>query len=69
MAKLVGVGLLLMYLASIISALEAILKSRTSQGAVAWTISLLTFPFIALPAYLIFGRNRFDGYLEKRDEI
>jgi cardiolipin synthase len=68
-AKLVGIGLLLMYLAAIVSALEAILKARTSQGAIAWTISLLTFPIVALPIYLIFGRNRFDGYLDKRDEI
>lgn len=68
-AQLVGIGLLLMYLAAIASALEAILKARTSQGAIAWTISLLTFPIVALPTYFIFGRNRFDGYLEKRDEI
>ena len=67
--RIIGIGLLVMYLAAIVSALEAILKARTSQGAIAWTISLLTFPIAALPLYLIFGRNRFDGYLDKRDEI
>ena len=68
-AQAVGIGLLLLYAAAVISALEAILKSRTPQGAIAWTISLITFPIVALPVYLIFGRNRFDGYLEQRDII
>lgn len=65
----VAILFLLLYVAAIVSALEAIIKARTSQGAVAWTISLLTFPYVALPLYLIFGRNRFDGYLDQRDEI
>ena len=66
---LVAVALVLVYLMAIVSALEAIMKARTSQGAVAWTISLLTFPYLTVPLYLIFGRNKFDGYLEQRDEI
>src|SRR5690606_21777023 len=41
---------------------------RTSQGAVAWIISLNTFPWIAVPAYWIFGRNNFIGYVSARQE-
>jgi cardiolipin synthase len=59
----------LFYILSIAFALEAIMKTRTSQGAIAWTISLFAIPFIALPFYLVFGRNKFDGYLEQRKEI
>jgi len=59
----------LFYALAIAFALEAILKSRTSQGAIAWVISLVAFPFASVPAYLIFGRNRFSGYLGQRDEI
>ncbi|MCB1697587.1 MAG: cardiolipin synthase [Halioglobus sp.] len=66
---LVAVALVLVYVMAIVSALEAILNARTSQGAVAWTISLLTLPYITVPLYLVFGRTRFDGYLEQRDEI
>ena len=66
---LVAVALVLVYVLAIVSALEAILNARTSQGAVAWTISLLTLPYITVPLYLVFGRTRFDGYLEQRDEI
>lgn len=69
MTEIVAIAVALLYVIAIVSAIEAILKARTSQGAIAWTISLLTLPFITVPAYLVLGRNRFDGYLEKRDEI
>jgi cardiolipin synthase len=65
----IAVALVLVYIMAIVSALEVILKARTSQGAVAWTVSLLTLPYITVPLYLVFGRNKFDGYLEQRDEI
>ena len=68
-AEIAAVALVLVYIMAIVSAFEAILKARTSQGAIAWTISLLTFPFVSVLLYLVFGRNRFDGYLEQRDEI
>ncbi len=66
---LIAVALVLVYIMAIVSAVEAIMKTRTSQGAVAWAISLLTLPYITVPLYLVFGRNKFDGYLEQRDEI
>ena len=68
-AEIAAVVLVLFYVMAIVSAVEAILTTRTSQGAVAWTISLFTFPLITVPLYLVFGRNKFDGYLEKRNEI
>ena len=68
-AEITAVVIVLVYFVAVISALEAILKARTSQGAIAWTISLLTFPFLSVPLYLVLGRNKFDGYLEQRDEI
>ena len=45
------------------TSLHAIMCARTPQGAIAWGISLITFPYIALPAYGVFGRNRFQGYV------
>ncbi|WP_269617550.1 cardiolipin synthase [Zhongshania sp. BJYM1] len=51
----------------VLSALEAILKTRTAQGAVAWAIVLIGFPPIFVPLYWIFGRSKFRGYaLAKR---
>ncbi len=52
------------YLLGWLSALHTIMTARTSQGAIAWAISLSTFPFIALPLYWIFGRTRFNGYVD-----
>lgn len=69
LATLIAVALVLVYVMAIVSALEAIMKARTSQGAVAWAISLLSLPYLAVPLYLVFGRNKFDGYLDQRDEI
>ncbi len=61
------------YVAGIIAAIEAVMTTRTPQGAIAWGVSLVTFPFVAVPAYLVLGRNRFEGmsqaYSEQRDEI
>ena len=45
------------------------MSTRTSQGAIAWSISLNTFPYVAVPAYWVLGRSRFDGYVSLRREI
>lgn len=45
-------------------AVRAVLKTRTAQGAIAWTIALVTLPVVAVPLYLVFGRGRFKGYVE-----
>lgn len=65
---LLGTGILLIHVMGIVSAIMALMSSRTSQGAVAWIISLLTFPYIALPAYWFFGRPRFYGYVSARGQ-
>jgi cardiolipin synthase len=49
------------YLAGIILAIEAAMKTRTAQGAVAWSVSLVSLPFVAVPAYLVLGRSKFEG--------
>jgi cardiolipin synthase len=48
----------------VLFAVQAVLKTRTAQGAIAWTIALITIPVAAVPLYLVFGRGRFQGYLE-----
>lgn len=56
------------YLLGIASAVEATLTARTSQGAFGWVVSLVTFPFIAVPAYWVFGRSKFEGFVEAYNE-
>ena len=61
------------YLAGILCAIEAVMTTRTAQGAIAWSVSLVSFPFVAVPAYMVFGRSKFEGmseaYAERQDEI
>lgn len=45
---------------------RTLLNYRTTQGAIAWIISLLAFPYLALPLFFMFGRNRFSGYVQAR---
>ena len=54
------------YLMGFLSSVNAIMTARTSQGAIAWVVSLITFPFIAVPAYWVFGNSRFNGYATAR---
>lgn len=36
------------------------------EGAVAWAVSLNMLPYVAVPAYWVFGRTKFNGYVTKR---
>ncbi|MET0377842.1 MAG: cardiolipin synthase [Spongiibacteraceae bacterium] len=53
-------------LLGIAAAMEAIMKTRTSPGAIAWTLSLVLMPTLVLPLYLVFGRRKFRGYRKAR---
>ncbi len=59
----------LMHLLGIFSAYKAMMETRTSQGAIAWVIFLLTFPYVAVPLYWIFGRSRFVGYYKVKETV
>ncbi|MDY6793082.1 MAG: cardiolipin synthase [Thermodesulfobacteriota bacterium] len=64
---IIAIAVPLVELFGIIAAVHAIMTSRTSQGAIAWGISLVTFPWLALILYAIFGRNKFKGYVSLRN--
>ena len=56
------------HLLGALTSIDAVLSVRTSQGAIAWAVSLNTFPYVAVPAYWILGRSSFDGYVVLRRE-
>jgi len=58
----VAIVITLVEILGIVTAIHAVMNTRTSQGAIAWGISLVTFPWLALPLYAIFGRSKFKGY-------
>src|SRR3954447_19439138 len=49
-----------------LTAIHAIMTARTSQGAIAWALLLILFPYLTLPTYGIFGRGKFQGYVKAR---
>lgn len=53
----------------LLSSIHAVMSTRTPQGAIAWAISLNTFPYIAVPAYWVLGRSRFQGYVTARQAV
>ncbi|HSG46524.1 MAG TPA: cardiolipin synthase [Longimicrobiales bacterium] len=54
------------HLVGFITSLVALLRTRTAQGTLAWLVSLNALPWLALPAWWLFGRKRFEGYVSAR---
>jgi cardiolipin synthase A/B len=42
--------------------IQAVMHTRTEQGAVAWVFALNTAPVVAVPAWWVFGGNEVEGY-------
>lgn len=54
------------YISGIVLAVDAVMTVRTSQGSIAWIVCLLTFPYLAVPLYWVFGRTKYIGYINAR---
>ncbi len=48
------------------SSIDAVMNTRTAQGTIAWALSLNFIPIVAVPAYWVFGRSKFRGYVTLR---
>jgi cardiolipin synthase len=48
------------------SSIDAVMRTRTAQGTIAWAMSLNFMPVLAVPAYWILGRSKFHGYVTLR---
>jgi cardiolipin synthase len=62
----IGTLVFLAHLLGVIAACHAILHTRTSQGAIAWAVSLVAMPYLTLIPYLFLGRSKFAGYVDAR---
>ena len=63
---LLAVAYTLLQFGGFAAAAHAVFNARSAQGATAWAIALVTAPVLVLPFYLVFGRNRFGGYVDAR---
>jgi cardiolipin synthase len=57
------------YVLAAICAVREVVASRTSQGSIAWLISLAFLPFPTAFIYMIFGWKHFDSYARTRIEV
>lgn len=64
-----AVFMLLAHALGVISSFHALMSTRTSQGAIAWIVSLNAIPVVSVPAYWVFGRDKFKGYITLRQEM
>lgn len=62
--SLYSLASLLVYGLGILNAAHAVMNVPSSRGAIAWSISLITMPWVAIPLYWILGKNKFRGYAE-----
>ncbi|AOJ38367.1 cardiolipin synthase [Burkholderia lata] len=61
-----GTLILTIHVLGIVAAFHAIMNTRTSQGAIAWAVSLAAMPYLTLIPYLFLGRSKFSGYVDAR---
>lgn len=66
LSVLVGWGIAAFHFLGLLSAFRAVMTARSAQGATAWAIALVSLPYVTLPLYWIFGRDRFAQYAEER---
>jgi cardiolipin synthase A/B len=62
----IGTLVFICHLLGVIAACHAVLHTRTSQGAIAWAVSLVAMPYLTLIPYLFLGRSKFAGYVDAR---
>ncbi len=66
---LAGLGAAAAYLIGFATAVDAIMHTRTPQGATAWVFALATIPIVAVPLYFVLGRSRFRDYTDALSEF
>lgn len=62
----VGSLVLLIHITGGLAAVHAVSNTRTSQGAIAWAVALVTMPYLTLIPYLFLGQSYFAGYIDAR---
>ncbi|RLE24253.1 MAG: cardiolipin synthase [Acidobacteria bacterium] len=63
---IISIIIVVFHILGFFSSIHAVMSTRTSQGAIAWVVSLNTFPYLSVPAYWVFGRSTFRGYVTAR---
>jgi len=57
-----GLFIVAVHTLGFIFSIQAVMQTRTEQGAVAWVFALNTIPVAAVPAWFVFGNNKVEAY-------
>ena len=57
-----GLFLVVAHTLGFVFSIQAVMQTRTEQGAVAWAFALNTVPVAAVPAWFVFGNNKVVAY-------
>ncbi len=55
---------LVVHALGVLNAAHAVMRVQSSRAAIAWSIALISLPWIAIPLYWTLGKNKFQGYSE-----
>ncbi len=66
MWEAIAILLTTVHVVGVLLAGDAVMTGRTPQGAMAWAMGLILLPELTIPAYLIFGSRRFEGFVRSR---
>ncbi|CAN5497647.1 cardiolipin synthase [soil metagenome] len=66
--RLIAATVFIAHLLGAYTSVKAVMHTRTSQGAIAWAVVLNSFPYLAVPAYWVFGDDDFEDYIVARRE-
>ena len=72
LAEKITIGSILLIGAELIALLtvaKIVMSSRSAAGVWGWAMSVIAFPFVAVPLYWILGRQEFNGYVDRRREV
>lgn len=58
--------IVIIHTAGLLFAWQALFQPRTPQGTLAWILALIFIPYVAVPAFLYFGEQKFSGYVRAR---
>jgi cardiolipin synthase A/B len=67
--SLIAAVLAAFYVLAAVCAVREVMASRTSQGSIAWLLSLAFLPFPTAIIYMVFGWKHFDSYTRTRHKI
>lgn len=60
---------IILELAGLYLAARVIMEDRSTHGTIAWAVGLVLLPLVAVPAFVLVGRNRLTSYVRARRQV